>query len=355
MDRTRVIFVGILAVAALTIGFLVLKSNSTQEVNGLIGSEKLPFFQDPRVQDALANHGLRVHVQKAGSREIATQYDLSAYDFVFPAGSPAAAKIQQDYRIGEVYRPFFTPMTIATWQPIADLFVTEGIATQQGTHYQVDLTALIGLVENETRWNELPNNSSFPANTSIIITSTDIRKSNSAAMYLSLASYIANENNIVTSSPQAQTHLPTLSPLFLRQGFQQNSSQEPFNDYLVKGMGHSPLVMVYEAQFIAQAAQQPGSILPEMVLVYPDPTIFTEHVLVPITENGRLLGTLLETDPTLQQLAAEYGLRNNNRAAFEQIVTAHNLAIPRDFVNVISPPSYDLLESMIQSIEQNYQ
>ncbi|MEM7117335.1 MAG: hypothetical protein AAF614_33185 [Chloroflexota bacterium] len=360
MDRTRIVFTGILVLALIVIATLFFTQNRSQTVTGLVGSEKLPFFQDERVQAVFAQNGLQVEVQKAGSREIATRFDLAKsnlaeQDFAFPAGSPAAAKIQRDHGVGQVYRPFFTPMTIATWEPIAELLVAEGIATNRGGSYQVDLAALLTLIENDTRWNELPSNTTFPANTSILITSTDVRKSNSAAMYLALASYVVNDNNILTSSAAAQPHLSALGNLFLRQGFQQNSSQEPFNDYLVKGMGHSPLVMIYEAQFIAQAVQQPGTISSEMVLLYPDPILFTEHVLVPLTDNGRLVGELLETDPTLQELANEYGLRNSNSANFQRITASHNLAIPDNFVNVISPPDYELLENMIKTIEQSYQ
>ena len=38
---------------------------------GLIGSEKEAFFQDERVRDVLARHGVTVTVQKACSRSIA--------------------------------------------------------------------------------------------------------------------------------------------------------------------------------------------------------------------------------------------------------------------------------------------
>jgi hypothetical protein len=61
-------------------------------VSGLIGSEKLPFFQDQRVIDALKAGGFTVNVKTAGSRQTA-QADLSTYDLAFPAGIPAGSKI----------------------------------------------------------------------------------------------------------------------------------------------------------------------------------------------------------------------------------------------------------------------
>src|SRR5690242_14401971 len=93
------------AAALLLLGVLALilinhKSSSTPSANGLtvvkgvIGSEKLPFFNDAQVQAAFAAHGYRVQVDTAGSREIATTTDLSHYDFAFPAGEPQANKIK---------------------------------------------------------------------------------------------------------------------------------------------------------------------------------------------------------------------------------------------------------------------
>jgi hypothetical protein len=43
------------------------------------------------------------------------------------------------------------------------------------------------------RWNELKDNAAFQAGKSVLINSTDVRKSNRAAMYLALASYIVNQ------------------------------------------------------------------------------------------------------------------------------------------------------------------
>jgi hypothetical protein len=356
MNRTRLIFFVIIAVALVVVAATLVANtgNGDQVVTGLVGSEKVPFFEDERVQEALRRNGLDVTVQKAGSREIATSFDLTEYDFVFPAGVPAAVKIQQENDISRSYNPFFTPMVIGSWKPIADLLVAQGVASEQEGYYLLDMEKFLGLMEEEVRWQDLPDNDVFPANKDILITSTDVRTSNSAAMYLALASYVLNGNNIVQSMGAAEPLMPVLSGLFLRQGFRPSSSQEPFEDYLVKGMGHSPMVMMYEAQFIAQAALQDGSIQPDMVLLYPEPTIFTEHILIPITEQGEALGEALENDPELQQLAIEYGLRNNNLAAFREFTELKAVRLPANIVNVIEPPDYEVLEGMIQQIEELY-
>lgn len=321
-------------------------------VHGVIGSEKQPFFNDPDVIKVFKDHGIDVKVDTAGSRQIATTIDLTNYDFAFPAGVPAADKIKKDRKITTSYVPFYTPMAIASFKPIADLLVNAGIAKDQGGYYTFDMQAYMKLVAQNARWNSLPNNTTYPASTSILVTSTDVRTSNSAAMYLAIASYVANGNNIVQDPTQGATVLPQVEPLFLRQGYTSNSSEGPFLDYLTIGVGKTPLVMIYEAQFVAKAAANDGSITKDMVLMYPSPTVYSKHTLVPLTDLGDKVGQLLTTDPDLQRLAIKYGFRTNDPAAFNKFVTAHKVVLPQTLYNVIEPPTYDTLESMISAIEK---
>jgi hypothetical protein len=323
-------------------------------VHGLIGSEKYDYFHSLEVIEALRRNGLVVEVEKAGSRQIATSYDLNAYDFAFPAGVPAAEKMRREYSDSRAYGVFFTPMAIGSWRPIANLLVANGIAEEKAGYYTVDMAAYLELVEEGTRWSDLAHNDAYDVNKSVLITSTDVRKSNSAAMYLALASYVANDNNIVQSLAKARPLMPLLESLFLKQGYVEYSSAVPFNDYLIMGMGKAPLVMMYEAQFVYEAAVSEGAIRPEMVLMYPQPTIFSKHILVTFSEAGQKLGEALQTDPDLQRLAIEHGFRNDDVAYFREFTNKNEVAVPDVLVDVIEPPSYAVLEGMIQQIEKKY-
>lgn len=322
-------------------------------VKGVIGSEKQPFFSDPEVIKVFRNHGLDVKVDTAGSRTIATSFDLSHYDFAFPAGASAGEKIRRDRKVTTSYSPFYTPMVVASYRPIADLLVANGVAKDQGGYYTFDMAAYVKLVARNERWIDLANNTAFPVSKSILITSTDIRTSNSAAMYLSIASYVANGNNIVQNPAQGAAMVPMVEPLFLRQGFTATSSEGPFEDYLTIGMGATPMVMIYEAQFIARAAANDGSITKDMVLMYPSPTVYSKHTVVPLTSAGDRAGRLLQSDPDLQRLAIKYGFRTTDTSAFNKFVSAHKVVLPSTLFNVIEPPSYEALESMISTIEQH--
>jgi hypothetical protein len=320
-------------------------------VHGVIGSEKLPFFNDPDVIRVFRANGLDVRVDTSGSRQIATSFDLKQYDFAFPAGVPAAEKIRRERHINASYSPFYTPMVIASFKPIANLLVAAGVAKDEGGYYTFDVQAYLKLVEKNTRWSDLPNNTAYPTQKSILVTSTDVRTSNSAAMYLAIASYVASGNNIVQDPTQGATVLPAVEPLFLRQGYTETSSEGPFEDYLSIGIGKTPLVMIYEAQFVARAAANDGSITSDMVLMYPTPTVLSKHTIVPLTPNGDRAGRLLQSDPDLQRLAIKYGFRTNDPAAFKDFSTSHKVTLPPTLFNVIEPPSFETLESMISTIE----
>jgi hypothetical protein len=302
---------------------------------------------------AFAGHGYKLQLDTAGSREIATTTDLAKYDFAFPAGEPQGNKIKTDHHVSRVYQPFFTPMAIATFQPIVDLLTSAGVTHKDGSQVVFDVKPFLAMVAKNERWTDIPGNTTYPAGKSILITSTDVRSSNSAAMYLALTSYSANGDNIVNSVPQADTVLPVVSPLFLRQGFVQSSSEGPFQDYLTIGIGKTPMVMVYEAQY--RGEQIAGNALPrQAVLIYPSPTVFSKHTLVPLNANGDAIGQLLSSDTTLQHLAVQYGFRINDTAYQHSFAVDHHLPDLPALNNVIDPPAYEQLEYMINGIARQY-
>ncbi|MFM2421284.1 MAG: hypothetical protein RL385_6007 [Pseudomonadota bacterium] len=239
------------------------KANELTRVRGLIGSEKEAFFADARVNEALAKHGLQVLVEKAGSRKIASAVDTERFDFGFPSGAPGGAHLMALAKASRVYTPFYTPMVFASWQPIAEILVHNGIATREGSvYFIVDLPKLITLMNQGQRWRELAHSEKYATNKALLVSTTDLRTSNSAAMYLALLSYEANGESIVQSQAEVDGVLPKLEGLFLRQGFQEDSSASPFEDYLALGMGKTPLLACYESQMVAFFRAHPARLKP---------------------------------------------------------------------------------------------
>ncbi|MGQ0837100.1 hypothetical protein [Actinokineospora sp.] len=322
-------------------------------VRGVIGSEKAAFFNDQRVIAAFGKHGLQVRVDSAGSRQIATSVDLGGYDFAFPSSSPAAQRIQRDRGITTVYTPFFSPMAVATFAPIADLLTVRGVVRKGPGDYQVlDLAGYLDLAG--TRWDQLVGNTAYPVRKNVLVTTTDPRDSNSAAMYLAAVSFVANGNAVVNTAAAEAAVLPAMTKLFLDQGYTQNSTEGPFEDYLAAGMGKTPLVMIYESQFLDRQLRADGSIRQDMRLLYPAPTVLSKHTLVPLKGRGDQVGKLLSTDQELARLAAEFGFRTSDPKPFQQLVADRKLPVPADLVDVVEPPSYETLERMLDAIGKQY-
>jgi hypothetical protein len=324
-------------------------------VRGVVGSEKKAFFSDPEVKRIFAVSGLSVEVDTAGSREIATSTDLKAYDFAFPSSAPAAEKIKREHKTLGVYSPFYSPIAIASFQPIVDLLQKAGVARKAPTgHWTFNVSAYLTLVAKGTRWDQLPGNTAYPASKAALVTTTDVRRSNSAAMYLALASYAANNNNIVSTPEEAAAVLPKMQRLFLGQGFSESSTEGPFEDYLALGQGKTPMLLTYESLFLDRQIRKDGSITPEMVLLYPTPDVLSKHTVLALTENGADAGQLVSENPDLQRLAAKYGFRTTNPATFRDVLNGSGVAPPPELVDVVEPPRYEILESMIVALEKRY-
>jgi hypothetical protein len=360
----RAVSIGLAAVLAIGVGYAVFGSTRHHDagqgassaltvVRGISGSEKEPFFRDQAVAAALARHGIKLELDYAGSRKIATLPNLGQYDFVFPSGVPAAEKIRRERKVVGRTEPFYTPMAIATFRPIADLLVRNKVARPFGTgYYQFDVAAYLRLTGRNARWSDLAGNTAYPTHKSLLVSSTDVRTSNSASQYLAIASYVANGDNVVQSRTQADAVLGKVAPLFLRQGFTVESSEEPFDDYLSLGIGKTPMVLVYEAQFLARQTAGDPALTSDMVLMYPTPTILSKHPALALTARGNTVATLLATDPELQQLAVKYGFRVSDAGALRRYLAARKVPEPPALVDVVEPPAYEVLEYLIAGIDR---
>lgn len=351
---------GALAVVALLVVVLVVRqpdpapsaasTPALTTVHGVVGSEKMAFFEDPRVVEALARHGLEAEVEPAGSRQIAS-IDLANHSFAFPSSAPAAERIQRARNVATKYTPFASPMAIATFRPIADLLTAAGVL-RPGPVPTFDMARYLELVGRNTEWAHLPDNTTYPVRKNILVSTTDPRTSNSAAMYLAIAGFVANDRAVVQGAEAEQRVLPIVSRLFTGQGYAENSSAGPFQEYLTAGMGPTPLVMIYEAQFVEAAVQ--GQLKPDMVLTYPSPTVLSTHTLVPLDESGDRLGRLLSTDPELQRLAAEHGFRTGDAAQFAQVTTENKVPVPANLIDVVDAPTFETMEHLLDGVTQSY-
>ena len=371
--RCALIFGGILIVAAIAVScVLFVSGNGSSDsgndsdsgmtvVHGVIGSEKESLFTDPEAIEIFNRNGLDVQVSTSGSWAMAEQGGLTDNDFAFPSSDLAAEHIESvrsDAVLG-TERPFYSPLAVVSGKTQMNVLARNGIAEQRDGVWYIDMPAYLDSVSNDVRWNSLDGGDEYPSSRSVMITTTDVRSSNSAEMFLALSSYVANGNNVITSVDDADKQIDSLSKLFLNQGYSQSSSAGPWESVLSKGTMNQPLTLIYESQFVEESLSDSSRLTDDMVIAYPSPTIFSDHVMVTFSEAGMKVMDILMNDPDMAKVIAKHGFRINgaNSSAFDDAISAsgrNGYADESTFIDNAVAPAYDVLDHMIESIGKRY-
>ena len=292
---------------------------------------------------------------------MAEQDGLTDNDFAFPSSDLAAEHIESvhsDAVLG-TERPFYSPLAVISGKTQMNVLARNGIAEQRDGVWYIDMPAYLDSVSNDVRWNSLDGGDEYPSSRSVMITTTDVRSSNSAEMFLALASYVANGDNVVTSTDAADQQIESLSKLFLNQGYSQSSSAGPWESVLSKGTMNQPLTLIYESQFVEESLSDSSKLTDDMVIAYPSPTIFSDHVMVAFSEAGMKVMDILMNDPDMAKVIAKHGFRINgaNSSAFDDAISAsgrNGYADESTFIDNAVAPAYDVLDHMIESIGKRY-
>ncbi|GGQ58541.1 hypothetical protein Saso_73550 [Streptomyces asoensis] len=283
------------------------KGTATKTVRMVIGSEKAEFFADPDVVKALAAKGYTVRAETSGSWAM-EGLDLEGYDLAFPSSQAPATELAAKYKArGTLPRPFYSPLVVVAHKNAAGVLAAGGLGTLDAEHRgTLKMAAYLDAARADRTWQQLKGAAKYGELTgTLYLSSTDPETSSSGALYLAATSYVANGGKVVASGAEVERTAPLLHKLVSVQGAQQSSTDAAFRDF-VSGAGN-PLVLVYESQVASLLAggQQPD----DLVVLYPDTTVNSDHTAVPLTENGTALATLLSTDPRLRRLEIRHGFR----------------------------------------------
>ncbi|MER8235379.1 hypothetical protein [Streptomyces sp. NPDC094049] len=315
---------------------------ATRTVRGVIGSEKAEFFADPQVVKALAAKGLTVVTETSGSWDM-EELPLDGYDFAFPAAKGPADGLRAKARTRDraataPLRPFYSPLVVVAHSAAARVLAGNGLATlgPRGTSGTLRMGAYLAAARADRTWQQLKGSTGHAElSGTVFITSTDPLASSSGALYLAAASYVADGGRVAADSAAVARTAPLLRKLIQVQGAQQSGSDAPFRDF-VSGAGN-PLVLVYESQVAAQLLA--GRPMGDLVVLYPDTTVNSDHTLVPLTENGRRLGELLSTDPELRGLVVRHGFRPQGAAdEFSTATGAHTAYLDQTLTGIRQAP-----------------
>ncbi|MFE1345234.1 hypothetical protein [Streptomyces sp. NPDC058757] len=291
------------------------KGTATKTVRGVIGSEKSEFFTDPDVVKALQAKGLTVETETSGSWDM-ERLPLEGYDFAFPSSKGPADELRAkaaDKAASAPLRPFYSPLVVVAHSNAARVLAGNGLATlgARGTSGILRMDAYLAAVRADRSWQQLKGAANHAElSGTLFITSTDPVASNSGALYLAAASYVADGGRVADGKEAVTRTAPLLRKLTRVQGAQQTGSDAPFRDF-VSGVGN-PLVLVYESQVASQLLA--GRPMGDLVVLYPDTTVNSDHTLVPLTAGGKELGRLLSEDPELRRLAVRHGFRPQGAA-----------------------------------------
>lgn len=323
-------------------------------LNGIITSEKESFFKDERVQKIFQDHNMEVNYERWTSAKIAQAKNVSEFgkynDFVFPPGVQTTDKVKQTIKGAQAYNIFYSPMVIATWKPIVNILNANGMVQNKTGYQTLNMEKFFPLMQNKVKWKDLKNSDDYPVNKTVLIYTSDARYSNSSKMFIALASYVYNNNEVVTDDVQTDKVIPQIKKLMEAQGHRESSSTNLFTDYTSIGMGKTPLIFVYENEFVEYAIKNKGT-AKDMSLLYPSPTLFTKHTMITFNDKAQKLTDLLSNNEEIKKIAAEYGFRFAGNNQLVEKAKAVGVEVPATVVEVVDPPSFDILEKMVNEVE----
>jgi hypothetical protein len=314
------------------------KGTATKTVRAVIGSEKAEFFADPQVVQALAAQGYTVRAETSGSWAM-EGLDLGEYDIAFPSSGAPADELATRYKVRRPLPvPFYSPLVVVAHRNAAQVLAASGLATLDGDRGVLRMSAYLDAAAKDRTWQQLDGADRYGELTgTLYLTTTDPESSNSGALYLAAASYVAAGGKVAASDADVDRTAPLMRKLVSVQGAQQSSSDAVFRDF-VSGAGN-PLVVVYESQVAALLADRGDADVGDLTVLYPDTTVNSDHTVVPLTGAGRALGELLGTDPTLRLLAVRHGFRpQGDGSEFTRATADHTDRINQKLAGIRQAP-----------------
>lgn len=319
-------------------------------LKGYVGGEKVGLLEDPEVQKILAEkYGIKLNYTKAGSFEMVDLADSST-DFLFPSSSTAVEYLhdKESLKPKSVDTVLSSPIVIYSWTDVADALMKQGIVRKvNGTYYVVNMPALVKAMEAGKSWSDLGVPSLYGK---VKVISTDPNKSNSGNQFAGLLANVM-AGDVVTPATVGPI-VPRLKALFGRLGYMDTSSGDLFSEYLRLGEGADPMVAGYENQVVEFAVSNPGqwqNAKGRIAILYPEPTVWSEHQVVALTDKAMVLATAMK-DPAIQKIAWErHGFRAG--AAGATATAPQGIpGIPATVSKIVPMPQYSVMRSIMNGI-----
>lgn len=351
---TGIIIFVILIAVGIGYKFYIVKSSTPGIVlKGYVGGEKIGFLQDNEVQEILRKqYNIELNYYKKGSIEMVQENLEPETDFLWPSSQVAMELYKINNPSSDVKTEiiFNSPIVIYTWDIVKDGLVKEGIVEKKKDAFFIVKTKLfLEKIYNQTKWKDL-NVPQLYGKAAVI--STDPTKSNSGNMFAGffiniLHGDVVNDNSVKQYLPMIKTYYDSL-------GFLQHSSGDLFEQYLSTGVGAKPMIAGYESQIIEFSLKNKEmwpSVKDKVIILYPQPTVWSSHPVIAITPKSHVLIRALQ-DRKIQEIAwKRYGFRTT----LQDLNTDNNIfeitGIPKDIVYVMPMPTPSVMQKIIDALE----
>jgi hypothetical protein len=332
------------------------------------GSEKSELMADTDVKRILHDkYGLTVTFSPMGSYDqvqLSTD-DLKArkIDCLWPSSASAQNVFESqhkgafaDYRAQTVLQ---SPEVVYAGPSGTDALVAAGIVQKRDNRYFiVDMKKLLlQYILAHKKWDTdlKAKDLSGP----ITISSTDPARSNSGFTLTQLELNIVATEDVhqAPNRDQAGKALPTIRALYDAQGLQAASSDAGFQQWLAQGAEfHAPLYAGYENQLIQQVVQlggQSGQVLTSVRVLYPDPTIYSDHPILALDAAASRFIDAMKDDLDIQKLAwKKYGFRSSVQLGINNVADLPNPNLPlADKIITTTPPNAEVTLALLACVK----
>lgn len=305
---------GILILLVVIVGavaYTFIDSNQADpvDITGYLGGEKSGLYNNEDFKEFINDeYGLTMDHRVVGSYNM-VQGDTTGLDYLFPSSQLALELFEQigGQPVAEDI-VFNTPIVLYSRQLVVDALVDQGIVTdREGINY-VDMQQLATLIADQATWADIGLPQLYG---NVLVDTTDPNESNSGNMFLGVLANALNNNQPVNMSNVSNVE-EEIQAIYQSIGYMQNSSSDMFNQFLRQGVGAFPIIAGYESQlleFSKQSTDVYNSVKDDIVILYPEPTVWSSHVYIALTEEGEVgLEALL--DPEVQSKAwSDHGFR----------------------------------------------
>lgn len=362
---------GVVAVMALAIGLAVFKPSPPEaldptpkpkpvaekrlepiKVTGIIGSDKETFFKNQKIKDLLAEKGITVETRTMSQFEI-TEEDMVGQDFVWHSSTVSMDFYKEKDRTAFPLKredvPVRSPLVYYSWSPVTEKLIKKKIVTKvDGTYYLTDMDKFVGYLVDGKSWSEL----GVPLNKPVSLESTDPKSTNAGMLSYSVIGTVMNGGKPLTAA-NFDAVLPQLKTFFDSQGRLDSKNQWLINSFLVKGWRTKPMIASWESEMQAYALKNPSQaayIKKNVNVIYPKPTIWSDHVLAATNDNGvRLIEAL--KDPKIQAAAwKECGFRTGLAGTNNDPKELELLGIPATVDEAIDVPKGDVMHRLMDGL-----